>query len=74
MNKTLWTKLILEMPFSAPGDESAKDATTNPGNCVKSLEQERENGGFPKYHGHLLKYGNKCIVLGHDSPVSKPFI
>jgi hypothetical protein len=74
MNEALWAKLMLEMPFSAPGGKSAEDAATKPGNCVKSNERGKENGGFPKYHGRLLKYGDECVVLGHNSPVSKPFI
>jgi len=70
----MWHQMMMDMPFKAPGGRTAEEAATKPGNCVKSNERDPSSGGFPKYHGRLLSYGDECVVLGHNSPVSEPFI
>lgn len=71
-NEVLWMALLPDLPLTAPGGDTAEEAATKPGNCVKSLE--RRERGFPKYHGRLLQYGDECVVIGHNSFVSPPFV
>lgn len=52
--------------------ETAEEAAKLPGNCVKSKEYNENS--FPLHHGILVQYGNICIVRGHNSPVSPPFV
>lgn len=44
-----------------------------PGTCVKTIELDRDKGGFPKHCGILVTYDEKTnyvLVRGHNSPVS----
>lgn len=73
-NKEVWYQAYLDTPKGVPGGRTAEEAATKPGNCVKSLERDTKHGGFPKYHGILIKYGDNCQVRGHSSPVSSNFV
>lgn len=68
----VWYQAYLDTPFDRPGGRTAEEAAMKPGNAVKSIETERENGGFPKYFGRLVEYGDNCLVRGYgDLPGTK---
>jgi hypothetical protein len=74
-DEELWIQACMDTPFRGQTHSMAKtaeEAFILPGNAVKS--KEREPNGFPKYHGILVKYGDKCLVRGHGSPVSGKWI
>lgn len=67
-----WQRLMMDMPFKAPGGATREEAVVRPGNGVKTIE--RQNSGLPKFCGRLLTYGEECIVLGYNSIVSPTFV
>jgi hypothetical protein len=72
VNEALWNEAFLDTPFGR-GADTIEKAFTTPGNCVKSIERDAHIC-FPKYHGVLVKYGEECVVRGHNSPVSDMFV
>lgn len=62
---TLWNAYYATIGNYTPGGRTAEEAAKNVGNCVKSIE--RDDTGFPKYHGRLAKYTEKeCVVIMSD--------
>ena len=75
VDEDLWRQAFKETLFCGHKHVVAKtleEAFSLPGRCVKSME--REKSGFPKYHGIIVKYGDECVVRGHNSIVSDCFV
>ena len=72
IDESQWNQLMMDMPYKAPGGATREEAGRRPGNAVKTLE--KQSNGMPKVCGRLLTYGDECVVLGHNSPVSPPFV